>query len=199
MIKNLPTIHHFVKMTSVVQKFDNLLETGLNNYETGTFVSKEEELKNMKELCELAKQFESSTHVLDRIGHLFEFPIPEIIDLSFYMLNKFTNNPFLQIQFVIMIRTILCDNDICIPKVYYDKFNQTIMSSLKIVHTSFDLDDTDDNENEMISRYVEDAIVILTLFQLDRNTIDVEVLKKMYSKYNRNIFEVKLMYDGLMM
>lgn len=186
-------------MSLVVQKFDKLLETGINDFNMGTFVSEKEELKNMKEMCELLKEFDVSTEVLDRIGHILEFPIPEVIDLSFYLLEKFQNNPYLQIQVVTMIRVIVCDTDQYVPPEKYYQYNKTIIESLTIVEACIVPDD--ENEQVMLSRYVEDCIVILYKFQLNHELYDkqdFDIIKNMYTRYNEEISEVKMIYQSLM-
>ena len=107
---------------------------------------------------------------------------------SFYLLNKFPNNPYLQAQTVCLIRYIMCDNYDNLEfsnENVQEKING-ILKAIHIVNSSITLDDTYcENVHEMLNGFTTNCITILyTLGVKDKkNDVCLENLKKMYKEY----------------
>lgn len=170
-------------ISKIVQEYDNLYDTGIEHGPPGWVrcISIEHEEDNMRKLCSMMKRFNSSYEVFDRLGHLFEFSVVEVVDTTFHLMKKFPNNPYLQTRCVYVIRYVLCDNDVYVAEEDVKSYIDIIVEAIRIVYKCIDEDD-DVSEN---TKFTENCIAIL--FKLGakdkKDGVELDNLTKMYDKY----------------
>lgn len=174
--------------SKIVQEYDNLYDTGIDHSPPGwvRYMSIEHEEDNMRELCSLMKRFESSNEAFDRLGHLFEFSVVEVVDTAFHLMKKFPNNPYLQAQCVCLFRYVLCDNDVYVPEENIKTYIDTIVEAIRIVNTCLSLDDdVCQNTEEVLTGFTENCIALLFKFGAKdkKDGVELDNLTKMYNKY----------------
>lgn len=174
-------------LTSPVEEYDKLYDKGIEHKED-----------NMRKLCKLMERFDNSEHAFDRLGHLFEFSVVEVVDTAFHLLNKFQNNPYLQALCVSLIRYAVCDNDVYVPENNIQKHITTIIEAIRIVKTCIN-DDFCENTEEMLSGFTENCITIL--FKLGakdkKDGVSLDNLTKMYNDYVQFDIELDKIYKEL--
>ena len=189
-------------LPKIVQDFDNLYDTGIDHGPAGfvRVMSIEYEQDNMKELCKMIIQFDNSNDVFDRMGHLFEFSVVEVVDTAFKLLDKFPNNPYLQAQCVCLIRHVVCDNDVYIPDEHVKKHVNTIVEAIRIVNTCITLDDDFcENVQDVLNGFTDNSITILyKLGAKDKiDGVDLSNLTELYNKHVKDDKELNEIYKEL--
>lgn len=182
-------------MSNTVQEYDNLYNTGIDHSPNGfpRYMPISEEENNMRKLCEIMKNFEKSNDVYDRLGHLFEFSVVEVVDTAFHLLKKFPNNPYFQVRCVYLIRYVICDNDVYVPHENIQNYINIVVEAIRIVNVSIT------NTQEILSDFTEDCISILYKLgaKNKENGIVLDNLTKMYNNYVKFDSELDKIYKEL--
>ena len=141
----------------------------------------------MRKLCKMMESFDKSDEVFERLTHLFDFSIVEVIDTAFHLLNKFPNNPYLQAQCVCLIRHITFTyKKVPSSQGNKQKYIGTIVEAIRIVNTCITIDDAHISDTkEMLSGFTNNCIMILSILGAKdkKDGVDLTNLTKMYHKY----------------